>query len=74
MKTFLLDVLTKTLLPSKTKLSKESVNKLSPFLRLLNHDEFKGTVLPVMNKAMLRSPEVAISTVIQHSCIVSEFN
>ena len=62
-KAFLVDVLTKTILPSKTKVSVSSVKQLSPFLRLLTHDEMKTSLVPVMNKAMLRSPEVALSTV-----------
>ena len=62
-KGFLVDVLTKTILPSKTKVSVSSVKQLSPFLRLLTHEEMKASIVPVMNKAMLRSPEVALSTV-----------
>ena len=63
-KTFLVEVLIKTILPSKAKVSVASVQQLSPFLRLLTHDEMASMLMPVMNKAMLRSPEVALSTVI----------
>eukprot|EP00092_Neocalanus_flemingeri_P021121 GFUD01022885.1.p1 GENE.GFUD01022885.1~~GFUD01022885.1.p1 ORF type:complete len:401 (-),score=126.99 GFUD01022885.1:264-1466(-) len=62
-KKFLLDVLTKTILPSKSKVSVVSLKQLSPFLRLLTHEEFKTLLLPVMTKAMLRSPEIALSAV-----------
>ena len=62
-KQFLVDVLTKTILPSKSKIPAASVAQLSPFLRLLTHSEMASTLVPVMTKAMLRSPEVALSTV-----------
>ena len=35
---------------------------MSPFLRLLTHREMASQLVPVMTKAMLRSPEVALFT------------
>ena len=62
-KQFLVDVLKKTILPSKSKVSASSVAEMSPFLRLLTHREMASLLVSVMTKAMLRSPEVALSTV-----------
>ena len=60
---FVKEMLTKTILTSKTKLPKGSLLQLEPFLKLLTHEELKGEVLPVMNKSLLRSPEIALSAV-----------
>ena len=60
---FLKEMLVKTILTSKTKLPSSSLDQLKPFLKLLSHDEFKSEVLPVMNKSLLRSPEIALSGV-----------
>jgi hypothetical protein len=62
-KKILLDILTKTILLSKIKVSEFSVKQLSPFLRLLTHNELKSLLLLVMTKAILRCPEVALSMV-----------
>ena len=71
-KTCLVEVLIKTILPSKAKVSVASVQQLSPFLRLLTHDEMASMLMPVMNKAMLRSPEVALSTVIIVTLVLAQ--
>ena len=71
-KTFLVEVLIKTILPSKAKVSVASVQQLSPFLRLLTHDEMASILMPVMNKALLRSPEVALSTVIIVTLVLAQ--
>ena len=60
---FVKEMLTKTILTSKTKLPRDSLLQLEPFLKLLTQEELKGEVLPVMNKALLRSPEIALSAV-----------
>ena len=62
-KTFLMETVTKTLIMSKTKLSKTSMKSLEPFLKQVTSEEFKSQVLPVMNKSLLRSPEIALSVV-----------
>jgi len=65
-KQFLVDVLKnvlkKTILPSKSKISASSVAEKSPFLRLLTHSEMASQLVPVMTDVMRRSPEVALST------------
>ena len=62
-KTFLTEILAKTLLMSKSKLSKDSLRRLEPFLKQLSLNEIKEKILPVMNKSLLRSPEIALSVV-----------
>ena len=62
-KDFLMEMLTKTLLMSKVKLPKESMKKLEPFLKQVSLPEFKEKILPVMNKSLLRSPEISLSLV-----------
>ena len=62
-KKFLMEIVIKTLVMSKTKLSKTSMNSLVPFLKQVTIEEFKGEILPVMNKSLLRSPEIALSVV-----------
>ena len=37
--------------------------ELAPFLRLVTHQEFKDQLLPVLQKQLLRSPEVVLSSV-----------
>ena len=60
---FVKDIVTKTILTSKTRLDRNSLVQLKPFLKLLTHEEFKSEILPVMNKSLLRSPEIALSGV-----------
>ena len=57
MKKFLLGVLSKTILTSKTKVPDASVSQLSCFLQVLSH------LIHVMTEAILRSLMVALSTV-----------
>ena len=57
------DTLVKTVLTSKTKVAAESLRQAGPFLRLLSHQQFKEELLPVISKALLRSPETALSAV-----------
>ena len=60
---FVKETVTKTLLTSKTRLPRSSLLQLKPFLKLLSHEEFKSDILPVMNKSLLRSPEIALTSV-----------
>ena len=60
---FVKETVTKTLLTSKTRLPRSSMLQLKPFLKLLSHEEFKSEILPVMNKSLLRSPEIALTAV-----------
>ncbi|XP_008548705.1 eIF-2-alpha kinase activator GCN1 [Microplitis demolitor] len=39
------------------------VDAAAPFLRRLSHDDFKNQVLPALQKAMLRNPEIIIDSV-----------
>ena len=70
-KTFVTELVTKSVLMSKTKFPQHSVNKLEPFFRQLSEDEFKSSLVPVMNKALLRSPEMSLSVV---SVLLSSVN
>jgi len=66
-KQFLLGILSKTVLTSKTRPREDLLRQLSPLLSTIQHDEFKSTLLPVMNKYLLRSPEIGLMCV---SCII----
>ena len=57
MKKFLLGVLSKTILTSKTKVPDASVGQLSCFLQVLSH------LMHVMTEAILRNLMIALSTV-----------
>ena len=62
-KTAMLDMLCKVVVTSKTKTAANILHQLAPLLRLVTHQEFKETLLPVMAKALLRSPEISLSCV-----------
>uniref|UniRef100_A0A8C4T4N2 GCN1 activator of EIF2AK4 n=1 Tax=Erpetoichthys calabaricus TaxID=27687 RepID=A0A8C4T4N2_ERPCA len=62
-KTALLELYTKTVLMSKTKPYKHVLDKCAPLLRQVSHHEFKGILLPTLQKSMLRSPENVIETI-----------
>ena len=36
---------------------------MSPFCSYVQHDDFKGTLLPAMQKAMLRNPELCLESI-----------
>lgn len=62
-KAALLDTFIKSLISGKTKPLPAVIEGCYSFLKLLNHDEFKATLLPALQKAMLRNPEVILECV-----------
>ncbi|KAK7087777.1 stalled ribosome sensor GCN1-like [Littorina saxatilis] len=58
-----LDLYLKQVLASRTKPPQAVVDSSKEILRHCSHDDFKGQVLPAAQKAMLRNPEVILSTV-----------
>ncbi|XP_005746121.1 translational activator GCN1 [Pundamilia nyererei] len=64
----LLDLYVKSVLMSKTKPQQHILDKSTSLLRHVSHPEFKETLLPTLQKTMLRSPENAMQTV---SCLLS---
>ncbi|NXE34968.1 GCN1 kinase, partial [Ptilorrhoa leucosticta] len=67
----LLDFYLKTILMSKTKPQKHVLDSCSPLLRYMSHAEFKDSVLPTLQKSLLRSPENVIETI---SCLLISLN
>ncbi|XP_025837277.1 eIF-2-alpha kinase activator GCN1 [Agrilus planipennis] len=59
----LMDIFIKTVVSSKIKPLKEIVIGCYPLLQILSHDQFKSILLPALQKAMLRNPEVIIECV-----------
>ncbi|KAI1232962.1 hypothetical protein IHE44_0006149 [Lamprotornis superbus] len=70
-KSALLDFYLKTILMSKTKPQKHVLDSCSPLLRYMSHSEFKDSVLPTLQKSLLRSPENVIETI---SCLLVSVN
>uniref|UniRef100_A0A8C3UHX5 GCN1 activator of EIF2AK4 n=1 Tax=Catharus ustulatus TaxID=91951 RepID=A0A8C3UHX5_CATUS len=70
-KSALLDFYLKTILMSKTKPQKHVLDSCSPLLRYMSHPEFKDSVLPTLQKSLLRSPENVIETI---SCLLVSVN
>ena len=62
-KTSMLEALNKNIISSKTKTQDTILYQLAPLLKLVKHEEFQKLLLPVMSKALLRSPEIALSAV-----------
>jgi len=62
-KTSMLEALNKNVVSSKTKTQDTILYQLAPLLKLVNRQEFSKIMLPVMSKALLRSPEIALSAV-----------
>lgn len=58
----IIDTLVKVILPSKKKPS-SYILKASSVLQLINHEEFSSLVLPSLQKAILRSPEIILESV-----------
>lgn len=58
-----MDIFIKTLISCKTKPSPTIIVACYPFLKLINHEDFKNVLLPALQKAMLRSPEVILECV-----------
>lgn len=63
MKTSLLDSFIKVAVSTKIKPDTFYVEQCKPFLKLLKHEEFKSLLLPALQKAMLRSPEIILGSV-----------
>ncbi|GAB6030116.1 hypothetical protein CHUAL_005795 [Chamberlinius hualienensis] len=55
----------KSVVGSKTKPASYILDHCSPFLKLLNHEEFKTVLLPALLKSLLRNPENIILCVSQ---------
>lgn len=53
----------KTVVSSKTKPLASVIKGCYAFLKSLNHDHFKNSLQPALQKAMLRNPEVILEAV-----------
>lgn len=51
------------MISTKTKPLPPVVEACYPLLKLVTHDEFKSTLLPALQKSMLRNPEVILECV-----------
>lgn len=58
-----MDTFIKTLISCKTKPLKTIVEACYPLLKKITHEQFKGLLLPALQKAMLRNPEIIIECV-----------
>ena len=63
LKIFLMELLNKSVLMSKTKQRLASLKQMQPFISQIGEQEFKENLFPVINKSLLRSPEIALSVV-----------
>ena len=63
LKIFLMELLNKSVLMNKTKQRLASLKQMQPFISQIGEQEFKENLLPVINKSLLRSPEIALSVV-----------
>ncbi|XP_034945471.1 eIF-2-alpha kinase activator GCN1 [Chelonus insularis] len=61
-KTNLMGVFVKVCISSKKKPALFVVDAAVPFLRRLTHDDFENQLLPALQKAMLRNPEIIIQS------------
>ncbi|KAK2714491.1 hypothetical protein QYM36_008896 [Artemia franciscana] len=57
-KAFLIETFVKAVITTKTKPPEHVLQVASEFLKYLSHDEFKKSVLPALQKAILRNPEM----------------
>lgn len=58
-----MDTFIKVAVSVKVKPSIYIVDECRPLLRQLTHDEFKSQLLPAIQKAMLRNPEIILECV-----------
>ncbi|XP_065580643.1 stalled ribosome sensor GCN1-like [Artemia franciscana] len=58
LKAFLIETFVKAVITTKTKPPEHVLQVASEFLKYLSHDEFKKSVLPALQKAILRNPEM----------------
>ena len=63
LKPSLIENFIKFVISTKTKAQPHVLRSLQPLLKSLNHDEFKGQILPAMSKAMLRNPELVMESI-----------
>ena len=62
LKSYLIDNLVKLVVSHKGRASSHVLLSLSPFLKTITHDDFKGQLLQPMLKAMLRNPEMVMES------------
>ncbi|XP_034188694.1 lethal (3) 80Fj [Osmia lignaria lignaria] len=63
LKVEIIDVFIKVAISCKKKPDLYVVHNAVPLLRRISHDEFKNQLLPALQKAMLRNPEIIIESV-----------
>ncbi|XP_012138450.2 lethal (3) 80Fj isoform X1 [Megachile rotundata] len=63
LKVDIIDVFIKVAISCKKKPDLYVVHNAAPLLRRISHDEFKNQLLPALQKAMLRNPEIIIESV-----------
>lgn len=63
LKTNILNPFIKVCVSCKKKPDLYIIDTATPFLKRLTHDDFKNQLLPALQKAMLRNPEIIIQTV-----------
>lgn len=59
----LLDVFIKVAISCKIKPAVFIIEESQPLLKYITHEEFKKSLLPAMQKAMLRNPEIILECV-----------
>ncbi|XP_014262100.1 eIF-2-alpha kinase activator GCN1 [Cimex lectularius] len=60
LKARLVELLVKTVIGSKTRIPSHVVTSCKPLLVLVNHSEFSEVLLPSLQKALLRNPELTL--------------
>lgn len=63
LKTSILGTFMKVCVSCKKKPDLYIIDAATPFLKRISHDDFKNQLLPALQKAMLRNPEIIIETV-----------
>ncbi|XP_016837247.1 eIF-2-alpha kinase activator GCN1 [Nasonia vitripennis] len=63
LKTSILSTFMKVCVSCKKKPDLYIIDAAAPFLKRISHDDFKNQLLPALQKAMLRNPEIIIETV-----------
>lgn len=63
LKTGVLNTFIKVCVSCKKKPDLYIIDAAAPFLKRISHDDFKNQLLPALQKAMLRNPEIIIETV-----------
>jgi hypothetical protein len=60
LKSLLLEVYTKHIIGSRVKLSVALVKSCNYWIKYLEKDEFKDKILPALQRALLRNPEIVL--------------